>query len=77
MAAIHGILRTTELARIADTSLAVEQRIRMLQEQLAARRPEAPLEDLAPIVERFCRLVTEEASGWNATLRDKDIPLAH
>ena len=24
-----------------------------------------------------CRLVTQEASGWNAVLRDKDIPLGH
>jgi hypothetical protein len=76
-AAIHGILRTTELARITDTSLTVEQRIRDLRGRLDAVPTEAPVETLAPIVEQFCRLVTQEASGWNAMLRDKDIPLAH
>ena len=76
-AAIHGILRTTELARLADTSLAVEQRIRDLRAALDAVPADAPVEALAPIVEQFCRLVTQEASGWNAMLRDKDIPLTH
>ena len=45
---------------------------------LASEMPaDAPVESLAPIVEQFCRLVTQEASGWNAMLRDKDIPLPH
>jgi hypothetical protein len=33
--------------------------------------------DMRAEVETFCRLVTEEASGWKALLRDKDVPLAH
>jgi hypothetical protein len=76
-AAIHGILRTVELGAVGDASLEAAARIRRLQEDVAALPPDAPVEALAPAVEAFCRLVTEEASGWTALMRDKEIPLAH
>ena len=37
--------------------------------------PVKSLEPLVPEVRAFWNLVTSEATGWQATLRDKNVPL--
>ena len=40
-----------------------------------AAQPVKSLEPLVPEVRAFWNLVTSEATGWQATLRDKNVPL--
>jgi hypothetical protein len=77
-ASIQGALSTTELARLSATSQQMAEWIDELRAAIEARHAKgASPADMRAEVETFCRLVTEEASGWKALLRDKDVPLAH
>lgn len=81
-AAIHGILSTTEYTKLAQISTETAGRIYVLYETLAAidaADVEATPQVLAPIsavVQQFAEEVIEEATGWKAMLRDKNLPLA-
>ena len=77
-ASVHGMLSTAELKRLAESSRDTTRRIDALRRVVEARRASGatPVEVRAE-VEAFCALVTEEASGWRALLRDKDVPLPH
>jgi len=77
-ASVHGMLSTVELKRLAESSRDTVKRIDALYEAIERQRNTgaAPADVRGP-VEAFCALVTEEASGWRALLRDKDVPLPH
>lgn len=74
-AALHGILGSTELSRIADNSLELVEQLEALRARLAPLLDARRIDDMQEAVEELCRLVTEEATGWRALLRDKDLPL--
>jgi hypothetical protein len=77
-ASIQGALSTAELGQLASTSQRMAEWIDELQSAIEAKHAQgAGPADMRSEVETFCRLVTEEASGWKALLRDKDVPLAH
>ena len=77
-ASVHGMLSTAELKRLAETSSETSRRIDELRARIEARRtPSATPADVRDEAEAFCHLVTEEASGWRALLRDKDVPVPH
>ncbi len=76
-AAMHGILGSTELALIADNSLELVEQIEQLRVRLAPHFEGCSIEAMEPDVREFCRLVTEEATGWRALLRDKDLSPIH
>ena len=81
-AAIHGILANTEYTKVADTSGEIAHRIYKLVDQFSAVPVPADWEDenaLVPtrnVVREFVELVINEATGWRAMLRDKNVPLA-
>ncbi len=81
-AAIHGVLAQTEYIKLAETSAEVAARIHDQYEQLAAvdvtdgAATSASLEPLRETVFAFAATVVNEATGWTATLRDKNVPLA-
>jgi hypothetical protein len=74
-AAIHGTLATGEYTKLTDISREMVSELEVLAEateqKLAAG---ADVTALAPEIEAFCRLVTEDATGWTLLLRDKDLP---
>ena len=81
-AAIHGILANTEYTKVADTSGEVAHRIHELVDELSAmpvpagwdnEKATRPMRDT---VQEFVELVINEATGWRAMLRDKNVPLA-
>jgi hypothetical protein len=77
-ASVHAMLSTAELKRLAESSRETTRRIEGLYRVIDERHksganPTAVREE----VEAFCALVTEEASGWRALLRDKDVPVPH
>jgi hypothetical protein len=74
-AALHGILGSTELSKIADNSLELVEQLEALRARLAPLLDARRVDDMQEGVEELCRLVTEEATGWRALLRDKDLPL--
>lgn len=80
-AAIHGVLSTAEYAKLAETSADTAERICALYQRLATLDGgdvQATPETLAPmrdIVEQFVGEVINEAMGWKAILRDKNVPL--
>jgi hypothetical protein len=80
-AAIHGILATTEYIKVAESSGETADRIALLvgeiktlppSEQIA--RPDL-LEPIRKAVTAFADEAINEASGWRAMLRDKNVPL--
>jgi len=81
-AAAHGILATGEYIKLGESSTATAGAIGRLIGDVDAR-PEgqgrgAAVKSLAPLVPEvraFWNLVTSEATGWQATLRDKNVPL--
>jgi len=77
-ASVHGMLSTVELERLSTSSRETAQRIVELHSSIEARRAAgAAPADVRAETEAFCRLVTEEASGWRSLLRDKDVPVPH
>ena len=82
-ASIHGILATGEYIKLGESSTATAAAIGRLIGDVDARLAEGPdrrepvtsLEPLVPEVRAFWNLVTSEATGWQATLRDKNVPL--
>jgi hypothetical protein len=77
-AAMHGVLGTAEFANIAENSRQIRDRIEDLRRRMLERQAaNAPRTECMEDVETFCRLVTDEASGWQALLRDKNMPLTH
>ncbi len=81
-AAIHGILATTEYTKLAESSRETAARIKQLADTIKEFCPgdgPATPEALAPIqkpVTAFADAAINEASGWRATLHDKNVPLA-
>jgi hypothetical protein len=81
-AAIHGILANTEYTKVADTSGEVAQRIHELVDELSAMPvpddwdSEKSTRPMRNAVQEFVGLVINEATGWRAMLRDKNVPLA-
>ena len=81
-AAIHGILATTEYTKVADNSGETAEAIHGLVERLkkipAGMEPANPtsLEPMRDTVLEFATLAINEATGWRAMLRDKNVPLA-
>ena len=81
-AAIHGILATTEYTKLAEASRETAARIRPLALAVKAFHPgDAPavpetLEPICQLVTAFADAAINEASGWRATLHDKNVPLA-
>jgi len=74
-AAVHGTLATSEYSKLAEISGEMVRELDMLSELTAEKLVASPdIAGLAPEVEAFCRLVTEDASGWTLLLRDKDLP---
>jgi hypothetical protein len=74
-AALHGILGSTELSKIADNSLELVEQLEALRARLDPLIDARRIDAMQDAVEELCRLVTEEATGWRALLRDKDLPL--
>ena len=82
-AAAHGILATGEYIKLGESSLATADAIGRLIGDVEARSAEGrdrgeavrSLAPLVPEVRAFWNLVTSEATGWQATLRDKNVPL--
>ena len=82
-ASAHGILATGEYIKLGEASTATADAIGRLIGDVEARsaagrgRGEAvgSLAPLVPEVRAFWNLVTSEATGWQATLRDKNVPL--
>jgi hypothetical protein len=81
-ASVHGILATGEYIKLGESSTATAGAIGRLMGDVEARLAEGPggepaksLELLVPEVRAFWNLVTSEATGWQATLRDKNVPL--
>jgi hypothetical protein len=78
--AIHGFLNSSEYAKIVELSSETAKRIGEIDVAIkrAALSEARNRDDLAPIrksVEAFFVLVSDEASGWKAMLRDKNVPL--
>jgi len=82
-ASVHGILATVEYIKLGESSTAAAGAIGRLMADVEARlaagsgrgEPDSALERLVPEVRAFWNLVTSEATGWQATLRDKNVPL--
>jgi hypothetical protein len=82
-ASVHGILATGEYIKLGEASTATAGAISRLIGDVDARLAEGPgrggpvtsLEPVVPEVRAFWNLVTSEATGWQATLRDKNVPL--
>jgi hypothetical protein len=81
-ASVHGILATGEYIKLGESSTATAGAIGRLMGDVDARlaqgaggEPVKSLEPLVPEVRAFWNLVTSEATGWQATLRDKNVPL--
>jgi hypothetical protein len=81
-ASAHGILATGEYIKLGESSTATADAIGRLMADVDARLAEGtggePVKSLAPLVPEvraFWNLVTSEATGWQATLRDKNVPL--
>ena len=81
-ASFHGILATGEYVKLGESSTATADAIGRLMGDVDARLAQGPggapvnsLEPLVPEVRAFWNLVTSEATGWQATLRDKNVPL--
>lgn len=82
-ASIHGVLATGEYIKLGESSTAAARAIAGLMADVEARlaagagqgEPGPFLEPLVPEVRAFWNLVTSEATGWQATLRDKNVPL--
>ena len=82
-AAAHGILATGEYIKLGESSTATAGAIGRLIGDVDARPADGqgrgePVKSLAPLVPEvraFWNLVTSEATGWQATLRDKNVPL--
>jgi hypothetical protein len=81
-AAIHGILATTEYTKLAESSRETASRIASLAKAVKRFQPgvgPAIPEALKPIhepIRAFADAAINEASGWRATLHDKNVPLA-
>lgn len=74
-AAVHGTLATSEYAKLAEISDEMVRELDVLTQLVSEKRASnANMAALAPEVEAFCRLATEDASGWSLLLRDKDLP---
>ena len=82
-AAAHGVLATGEYIKLGESSTATAGAIGRLIGDVDARPADGqgrgePVKSLAPLVPEvraFWNLVTSEATGWQATLRDKNVPL--
>ena len=82
-ASAHGILATGEYIKLGESSRTTADAIGRLIGDLDARPAEGrgrgetvrSLAPLVPEVRAFWNLVTSEATGWQATLRDKNVPL--
>ena len=82
-ASAHGILATGEYVKLGESSTATADAIGRLIGDVDARLGEGPrrgetvrsLVPLVPEVRAFWNLVTSEATGWQATLRENDVPL--
>ena len=81
-ASAHGILATGEYIKLGESSTATADAIGRLMGDVDARLAQGPsgepvksLAPLVPEVRAFWNLVTSEATGWQATLRDKNVPL--
>lgn len=74
-AAVHGTLATSEYAKLAEISGEMVRELDVLTELVTGKlASNADIAALTPEVEAFCRLATEDASGWSLLLRDKDLP---
>ena len=82
-ASVHGVLATGEYIKLGESSTAAARAIGGLMADVEARLGAGAgpgeacqsLEPLVPEVRAFWNLVTSEATGWQATLRDKNVPL--
>jgi hypothetical protein len=78
-AAIHGVLATTEYTKVAESSRETADRIAALVTRVAppgeADAELVTLEPLRDAVTAFADAAINEASGWHAMLRDKNVPL--
>jgi len=81
-AAIHGILATTEYTKVAQSSRETAERIAALVHTIRTFPPSdqlaepSTLEPIKATVAEFADAAINEASGWRAIFRDKNIPLA-
>jgi hypothetical protein len=83
-AAIHGTLASTEYTKVAENSGDVALEVRAYVERLLViplPLIDAPangetLANVHDIVLEFAETVINEATGWRAMLRDKNVPLA-
>ena len=77
------VLATGEYIKLGESSTATAGAIGRLIGDVDARPADGqgrgePVKSLAPLVPEvraFWNLVTSEATGWQATLRDKNVPL--
>ena len=80
-AAIHGVLATTEYTKVAESSRETADRITSLIAAITAFPPSeeragpAALKPIRDAVTAFADAAINEASGWRAMLRDKNVPL--
>ena len=81
-AAIHGVLATAEYTKVAESSKEAADRLASLFPgimKFPAGDEQADPSTLLPIQEAitaFTHAAVNEASGWRAIFRDKNIPLA-
>ena len=78
-AAIHGVLATTEYTKVAESSRETADRIAVLVSRIAPPTETdaevVTLDSLRDAVTAFADAAINEASGWHAMLRDKNVPL--
>jgi hypothetical protein len=80
-AAIHGILATTEYTKVAESSKEAADRIASLLVTVGAMpaseadADRVTLEPIRDAVAEFAAAAINEAVGWHAMLRDKNVPL--
>lgn len=76
-AAMHGVSGTLELTKLSETSLHLAEALGTLESEVRSVM-EAGATDTAvllPMARQFWNMMTDDATGWRATLRDKNVPL--
>ncbi len=76
-AAMHGIAGTLELGKFSETSQHLSQALAGLESEVRAALDADPSNAAAllPFARQFWNMMTDDATGWRATLRDKNVPL--
>jgi len=76
-AAMHGVAGTLELTRLSEKSRHLAEALETLESEGRAvmQAAGAQAAALLPMARQFWNMMTDDATGWRATLRDKNVPL--